>query len=170
MADSKIHKFDEKLDITYSQYVKDMLAGEVALQKELERVLGKEKAHQLLHAWAKEKTVRSLESFLEKAGIQIETFADFKKHQDVMWNSNHVKHTHTCQTIADGPDRVTYLVTECIWAKVMKELDATELGRVTMCDIDFDSASVYHPRIELDRTKTLMNGDECCDFTYIWKN
>jgi len=169
MVESETHKFNEKMDITYNQYIKDAMEGEVALQKELERTLGKEKAHQLLRDWGQERTVRGLESYLKKARIQIESFEDFKKHQDEMWNSSHVKHTHTCETTVDESDRVTYIVTECIWAKAMQELDAAELGQLTMCDNDFLSASIYNPKIELIRTKTLMNGDDCCDFTYIWK-
>lgn len=48
MTDNKTHKFDEKLDITYGQYIRDSMAGEIALQRELERVLGKEKTHTIL--------------------------------------------------------------------------------------------------------------------------
>jgi len=169
MVDSATHKFDEKLDITYNQYIKDTMEGEVSLEKELEESLGKEKAHQLLRRWAEKRTVQSLESYLEKTGVKIETFEDFKEHQKEMWNSLHVKHTHTCKTTVNEPDRVTYTVTECIWAKAMKELGAAELGQLTMCDIDFVTASAYNSKIELVRTKTLMNGDSCCDFTYIWK-
>jgi hypothetical protein len=169
MVDSKTHKFDEKFDITYGQYIKDTMEGEVALEKELERTLGKEKAHQLLRSWAEKRTVQGLESYLEKSKTRIESFNDFKKHYEEMWNSPHMKHTHTCETTVNEPDRVVYKITECIWAKAMQDLEAAELGKVTMCDIDFVSASVYNPKIELVRTKTLMNGDDCCDFTYIWK-
>ncbi|MFW9957605.1 MAG: L-2-amino-thiazoline-4-carboxylic acid hydrolase [Candidatus Odinarchaeota archaeon] len=169
MTDLEAHKFDAKFEITYSQYIKDTMEGEVALQKELERTLGKEKAHTLLRDWTKKRTVRSMERFIKNKGIQIETFEDFKKVQDEMWNGPHVKHTHTSQTTNDKHDRVTYTVSECIWAKTMQELGAAELGQLTMCDNDFVSASIYHPKIELVRTKTLMNGDDCCDFTYVWK-
>jgi hypothetical protein len=167
MLKSKTHKFDEKLDVTYGQYIKDTMEGEVALEKELERSLGKEKAHQLLRDWAEKRTIAGLERFLEASKIQIETFEDFKEHQEKMWNSPHMKHTHSCKTTLNEPSKVTYTVTECIWAKAMQELGAAELGQLTMCDIDFVSASVYNSKIELVRTKTLMNGDSCCD--YVWK-
>ena len=169
MTTSKTHKFDEKLDITYAQYIKDSMAGEVALQRELERVLSKEKAHSILREWAEKRTVAGLKKYLEDARIKIHNFEDFKKHMDEMWVSEHVSKTHTCKTIKNESDSVTYEVTECIWAKMMRELGATDLGLITMCDIDFVSASVYHPNIKLVREKTLMNGDDCCDFTYVWK-
>lgn len=169
MTDNKTHKFDEKLDITYGQYIRDSMAGEVALQRELERVLGKEKTHTILREWAEKRTIKGLKKYLKDTGVKINNFEDFKKHMDEMWVSEHVAKTHTCETTNSSLESVTYTVTECIWAKMMRELDAPDLGLLTMCDLDFISASVYHPNIKLVREKTLMNGDACCDFTYIWK-
>jgi len=169
MNETKTHKFDEKLNITYSQYIKDSMAGEVALERELERVLGVEESHTILREWAEKRTVDGLKKHLEDAGVNIHNFDDFKKYMDDMWGSGHVANTHTCETTRNISDRVTYKVTECIWAKMMRELDAADLGLLTMCDLDFISASVYHPNIKLIREKTIMNGDDCCDFTYVWK-
>jgi hypothetical protein len=169
MTVTKTHKFDAKLDITYSQYIKDSMAGEVALQKELERVLGKEKAHDLLRNWAEKRTVEGLKKYLADTGVNLQNFDEFKKHMDKAWEDQHVQKTHTCEKTDEDADSVTYIVTECIWAKMMRELDASDLGLLTMCDIDFVSASVYHPNIKLVREKTLMNGDDCCDFKYVWK-
>ena len=169
MTATKTHKFDEKLDITYGQYIKDSMAGEVALQRELERVLGKDEAGKILREWAEKRTVEGLRKYLEDSGVKIQSFEDFKKHMDEMWVSEHVSKTHTCETTINDSNKVTYKVTECIWAKMMRDLDAPDLGLLTMCDLDFISASVYHPDVKLIRAKTLMNGDDCCDFTYVWK-
>lgn len=169
MTENKTHKFDEKLDITYGQYIKDSMAGEVALQRELERVLGKKKAHAILREWAEKRTIELIKQYLKDSGTEINSFSDFKNYMDKEWASEHTLKTHTCEIINSSSDRVTYKVTECIWAKMMRELDAPDLGLLTMCDIDFISASVYHPNIKLIREKTLMNGDDCCDFTYVWK-
>lgn len=169
MTKTVTHKFDEKLDITYSQYIKDSMEGEVALQRELEKVLGKEKTHAILRNWSEKRTIEGLGKFLNDSGIKISNFEDFKNHMNGMWVSGHSSKTHTCETTNDTSDSVTYKVTECIWAKMMRELDAADLGLLTMCDMDFISVKVYHPNIKLIREKTLMNGDDCCDFTYVWK-
>ncbi|MFW9808523.1 MAG: L-2-amino-thiazoline-4-carboxylic acid hydrolase [Candidatus Thorarchaeota archaeon] len=170
MTKPKTHKFDEKIDISFGRYIQNSLSGEVALQRELERVLGKEKTHFILKDLATRQTSESIRNLLETSGIEIQDFKDFKKHMDEMWASEQVSKTHTCETLDSKSDRVTYKVTECIWAKAMRELDAADLGLLTMCDIDFVSASIYHPNIKLIREKTLMNGDDCCDFTYVWQN
>jgi len=169
MVTTKNHKFDEKLDITYGQYIKDSMEGEVALQRELERVLGKKKAHKITRNWAEKRTVELVKEFLDSSGIEIKNFEDFVNYMDKMWASESTQRTHTCEKISNESESVTYKVTECIWADKMKELSASDLGQLTMCDIDFLTASVYHPKIKLIRKKTLMNGDDCCDFTYVWK-
>lgn len=168
MTATKTHKFDKILDITYGQYIKDSMGGEVDLQRELERVLGKEKAHTILREWAEKRTVKLVKEYLKDSEISIKNFQDFKDYMGKMWVTDHTQRTHTCETTNSSSDRVTYKVTECIWAKMMRELDAADLGLITMCDIDFVTASVYHPNIKLIREKTLMNGDDCCDFTYVW--
>ncbi len=168
MTETKTHKFDAKLDITYTQFIRDSMAGEVSLQRELERVLGKEQAHSILRDWAIKRTSETLREFLDGSGIKIQSFEDFMKYMTEMWDSASVSMTHTCVTVESKSDQITYKVTECIWAKAMRELDAADLGQLTMCDIDFVSASIYHPNISLVREKTLMNGDDCCDFTYVW--
>ncbi len=76
MTETKTHKFDEKLDITYGQYIKDSMAGEVALQRELERVLGKEKAHTILGAWAETRTVDLVKEHLKDSGVKISNFEE----------------------------------------------------------------------------------------------
>jgi len=168
MSDKKSHKFDEKIDVTYRQYILDTMAGEVSLEKELESVLGKEKAHELIRTWAENRTVASFKDYLKKIQIKIDTFDDFIKHMDEMWASKHVSHTHACTKTNETENSVTYTVTECIWTDIMKKLEATDLGKITMCDLDFVTADLYNPHISLIRKKTLMNGDEHCDFTYVW--
>jgi hypothetical protein len=169
LTETKTHKFDEKLDITYGQYIKDSMAGEIALQRELEKVLGKDEAHKILREWSEKRTVELVEQYLKDTRTTISNFEDFKKHMDEEWASEHVSRTHTCETTNNNSDKITYKVTECIWAKMMRESDAPDLGLLTMCDMDFISAKVYHPNIKLIREKTLMNGDDYCDFTYVWK-
>ncbi|MFW9981717.1 MAG: L-2-amino-thiazoline-4-carboxylic acid hydrolase [Candidatus Thorarchaeota archaeon] len=170
MAKPKTHKFDEKVDISFIQYIKNSLSGEVELQRELERVLGEDEAHRILKEWATKKTSEAIREILENSGIKIQNLRDFKKYMDEMWLSERISKTHTCETFDSKSDDVTYKVTECIWAKAMRELDAADLGLLTMCDIDFVSASIYNPNLKLIREKTLMNGDDYCDFTYVWKN
>ena len=43
-----VHKFHQKIDITYYDHLKDIYAGRVALIRELEGILGKEQTHDMI--------------------------------------------------------------------------------------------------------------------------
>ena len=64
---------------------------------------------------------------------------------------------------------IEFNVTECLWAKTFKELNAADIGYILCCRPDFAIARAYHPNIRLKRTKTLMQGDSYCNHTYYWK-
>ncbi|MEE9442310.1 MAG: L-2-amino-thiazoline-4-carboxylic acid hydrolase [candidate division Zixibacteria bacterium] len=54
-------------------------------------------------------------------------------------------------------------VTECLWWKIFKEHNATDIGYAAVCYTDFSYAQMVHPQLHLKRTKTLMQGHDCCN-------
>ena len=60
-------------------------------------------------------------------------------------------------------------VTECLWAKVFRESGASDIGCATVCHQDFAFAEGFNASIKLVRTKTLMQGDDCCDHRWVWE-
>ena len=50
----------------------------------------------------------------------------------------------------------------------VKELNATVLGFLMVCNPDHAYAQASHPNIKLSRSKTLMEGHDCCDHTWFW--
>ena len=65
--------------------------------------------------------------------------------------------------------RQAYRFTRCIWAEVFAELDALDIG-FWMCEGDAPMSSAFNPAIGFQRTKTLMEGDDCCDHIFYLKN
>jgi predicted ArsR family transcriptional regulator len=57
-------------------------------------------------------------------------------------------------------------VTGCRYAKFYKELGAPELGFLLMCSSDFLFAEGFGSDVRLDRTQTIMQGADHCDFRY----
>jgi hypothetical protein len=47
-----------------------------------------------------------------------------------------------------------------------EEMGIKELGFILSCSRDFPFMEGFNPEIELRRTKTIMEGAECCDFRY----
>jgi hypothetical protein len=67
---------------------------------------------------------------------------------------------------AQTPKHLKLRVTHCMWADEMRKLNAAEIGYVFSCCWDQGFCAGLNPAIKFTRTKTLMQGDECCDHTY----
>jgi hypothetical protein len=57
-------------------------------------------------------------------------------------------------------------VTKCLFADEMRRLGAPDIGDAFYCSYDHGFCRGLNPAIRFTRTKTLMNGDECCNHTY----
>ncbi len=67
---------------------------------------------------------------------------------------------------AQTPGHLKMRVTRCMWADEMRKLNAAEVGYVFSCCWDEGFCAGLNPAIKFTRTKTLMQGDDCCDHTY----
>ncbi len=67
---------------------------------------------------------------------------------------------------AQTPTHLKMRVTRCMWADEMRKLNAAEIGYVFQCCWDEGFCAGLNPAIRFTRTKTLMQGDDCCDHTY----
>lgn len=70
-----------------------------------------------------------------------------------------------CITGSLDEDKLLYKVKKCEWAKALKGFDS-ELCYAMLCYSDFQGAQNLNPNFILTRTKTLMMGDDYCDFCY----
>ncbi len=56
--------------------------------------------------------------------------------------------------------------TECLFADVFREAGAPDIGFAAVCYADFAVASAFNAKLRLTRTKTLMEGQDCCNHRY----
>ena len=77
--------------------------------------------------------------------------------------------SHEWLKLEDTDKRQAYCFTRCMWAEVFAELDALDIG-FWLCEGDASMASASDPAIGFQRTKTLMEGDDCCDHIFYLKN
>lgn len=73
--------------------------------------------------------------------------------------------SHEWEKLEEGEERQAYRFTRCLWAEVLRELGAADIG-LWICQGDGPAAAAFNPAIGFDRTKTLMEGDDCCDHVY----
>ena len=78
------------------------------------------------------------------------------------------KHVLTRETVEDTPQAFELKVTECLWAKTFREMGAADIGYLLLCHTDYADCQGFNPKITLTRSKTLMQGDDCCNHRFVW--
>lgn len=78
-----------------------------------------------------------------------------------------MQHALAVELVEDSPEAFEYKVTQCLWAKMFREDDAADIGYAVVCNPDYGVASGFNPKLKLIRTKTLMQGQECCNLRYV---
>ena len=58
-------------------------------------------------------------------------------------------------------------ITECLTEVIFRKADAQDLGYACVCYADFGLPAGMDIDIKLIRTKTLMQGDDCCNHRYV---
>ena len=58
-------------------------------------------------------------------------------------------------------------ITECLWAKTFCEASAPDIGYAVSCSGDSAMCHAFNPKMRLERTKTLMQGDDYCDYRWV---
>ena len=71
--------------------------------------------------------------------------------------------------ITEDTDKVFELrVTECVWAKVFRDAGlGGEIGHAALCNMDFHWPPSFNENFKMERSKTLMQGDDHCNHRYI---
>ena len=66
-------------------------------------------------------------------------------------------------------EKISMNVTRCRFVEMYKELGMEDLGYALSCARDFALVEGFNPDIELERTQTLMEGADRCDFRFTHK-
>ena len=64
------------------------------------------------------------------------------------------------------PEKLSMNVTRCRYAEMYKELGLADLGFTLSCGRDYAMVEGFNPEIKLERTQTIMEGADHCDFRY----
>ena len=72
-------------------------------------------------------------------------------------------------TYEETEEGTQFTVTKCPIADMAKELHETRWGYICYCSDDPHIVKGYNPTLEFKRTKTLMEGHDCCNHCYLIK-
>lgn len=169
MTHSDGHKFDHDIQgISYRQYLRDAYAGRIELIRELEGILGTKRTHEIVEKFYTQNTIDGIKKLVEGLDTSIESIEDFENLVIKLKESPFSQQTQTDELLESEPGTFQFCTRECLYAEVFRSLNAADLGLIMLCNGDVTSAEVFHPKLRLERTKTLMQGDDCCDFKYVW--
>jgi len=166
---SEDEKWGHKVEMTMKEYFNPPLTlphkGIILLVRELEKVLGKEEAHKRVAEIFEREHVKSTKENARKNPVT--SFHEWvQRHEDgtSLWTHANIdepstvtENTRTCNTVG------------CLWADTWREWGAEDIGYLVCCAADFALLPAQHPNLRLERTKTLMQGDDCCDFRFTWE-
>jgi hypothetical protein len=164
------HKFNDKIPITYTRYFHSIASYSVGIIRALEEAFGKENVHKVIKEWAEYTFREKQKRKMETTNNPIASFEDFKNQWKSAANTDYWTHVVTVSFPEDSDQKLECRYTECLWAKTMKGLDAEDIGYLVCCHPDFAIAEVTHPKLRLERTKTLMQGDDYCNHTFLWRD
>ncbi|MFX0000805.1 MAG: L-2-amino-thiazoline-4-carboxylic acid hydrolase [Candidatus Hodarchaeota archaeon] len=125
--------------------------------------MGKEKAHETV-----EKVYERIATDGAKKKVEekpINNFEEYKTTFKEIIKMPINSHATNVSIVEETSKKLSATITECLFAKTFKEMNATDLGYIMCCKPDFAMAKISNPKLELTRTKTLMRGDECCNPT-----
>jgi hypothetical protein len=76
--------------------------------------------------------------------------------------------TLTHQVVEDTEKAFELRVTECVWASVFRDAGlGGEIGHAAICNMDYFWPQAFNGSFKMVRTKTLMQGHDCCNHRYI---
>ena len=160
-------KFKNKFEISYENYMIGRFQPMSGIIQKFIAEFGEERVMQLVSEYMDEITIKSIKQSEEENSI--ENFSQFKLKFMKMINTEFMKNTITYSIIEDSDYKMEFKITKCLWARVMKKFGYEgERGYTICCKPDYAMTTAFHKNLKLSRTKTLMQGDDCCNPIYHW--
>ena len=155
------HKFLEDSKMSFEDVFTFTYRGVVNIMKTMEARMGKEKLLEMLKEASDNMAKQMVQGQPEGKNDMAAFTTQFR-------NPNHFwKHVYTVEIVRDAAADFEVRVKECLWAKTLRGLDAADIGYAMMCHGDFAMARAFNPKLRMIRTKTLMEGHDCCNHRWI---
>jgi hypothetical protein len=163
-AQAAKHKFLVDADVTFEDMFNFAYRDSfIPLMLVLAKAGGREKFVEILKKGSSEAAALGIQNAAKSLPRRdLAAFAAPLKNPDHFW-----KNVLTFSVVEDTPKAFEVKVTECLWAKTFRSMNAGDIGFATICCPDYASASGFNPKLKLIRSKTLMQGHDCCNHRYV---
>jgi predicted hydrocarbon binding protein len=127
----------------------------IPIIRELEKEIGKERAHALIGRAIANAYVdyRELKGFEENSHPRMEQEFD---------NGFPVER----EVIDDTEETYGYNITGCEFAEYFRSIGEPEIGALMTCGVDYAAEELIRPEWDFERTQTRMQGAPHCDFRW----
>ena len=153
----RIHKFNKELTLTYEEAFEWRFGYYIEIMQQLAECIGREKL------------IKMIKHAVDNRSEVGKDDPDHTLTKYIEGGKNTFKNMMTWEIIEESEGVYEMKVTECLWAKTFQEREASDIGYATICYSDFADARAYHSKLKLVRTKTLMQGDNCCNHRWTWE-
>lgn len=150
------HKFGGEFKMTYAKAYKWKYNTYIDKMEEMALLMGQEK---LFHLLKKSADNRHLKRAKDGADFSLKQWAEN------LLNNEYFKNVNTLSFPVLTEERCEVEITECLWAKTFRAKNAGELGYANTCYGDYALFRSMHPKLKLERDKTLMQGHNICNGT-----
>jgi hypothetical protein len=160
------HKFHERANMSYAQIFDFAFAGFfLPIIGNLESETGSGEYLESLKR-AAEKAGKRSGRFMAKNSpeISLAAYTSVLKNPDPFW-----QHALTTEIVEDKEQIFEIKVTECLWATTFREAQAGDIGFATVCYQDYAMSQGFSPKLKMIRSKTLMQGHDCCNHRWVWE-
>jgi L-2-amino-thiazoline-4-carboxylic acid hydrolase len=129
---------------------------------EMRQAVGAERAQEILRRAIRRAAIASGAELAKRTpgGADLESF---KPLFFALWTKEDAL---TVEVVRDEPGVFDFNVTRCRYAETYRAMGLGSIGDILSCNRDGAFCEGYDPRIELERTQTIMGGASHCDFRY----
>ncbi len=132
--------------------------------EEMAERLGHEQAADILRSAITKDSIRQGAAYAkgESEETSLESFHNLLP----QWKANGALEV---EMLKETATQVHYNVTRCKYAEMYQDMGLADIGHILSCGRDGTFCTGYNPDIKLERTQTIMQGADHCDFRYSWQ-
>ncbi len=154
-------KFGADSKMTFKQVYDFAFAGYISTLKALRDDIGRDKFLPMLQAAASRGAAEQVKQTAPPPPKN--TLAALTSLEpEYFWS-----HVLTFQWVERTEKAAEIRVTECLWAATFRAAGAADIGYACTCHPDFATTTAFNPKLRMLRTKTLMQGHDCCNHRYV---
>ena len=131
----------------------------VPMLQAFQRAVGKERANEIAREVIAELARQDGERWAKQYGSDLAALEQVRG----VWSGGG---SLEIEPLEQSPGKLDFNVTRCRYAELYQELGLPELGYLFHCNRDFAMIQGFNPGIGLERTQTIMQGGDHCDFRF----